>query len=240
MRASHGESSARDPRTCPSAYPPGMPDTTATPRTIAVLGATGRTGRRFVEYALADGHAVRALARTPAKLDDLPHPRLTVLAGDATDPAAVAALVGGSDAVVSALGGGTLTDPGAARSDGVRHAAAAMAAQGIARFVGVAGGGILDLPGVGLRHERPGYPEAFRHVSREHLRTWQALRDTALTWTLACTGDILPGTRTGAYRVLADQMPEGGRRISIEDLADFLLRELVETRFPQRRVGVAD
>ena len=58
--------------------------------------------------------------------------------------------------------------------------------------------------------------------------------------TLACTGDIVPGARTRAYRVLPDLMPEGGRRISVEDLADFLLAELVEPRFPRRRVGVAD
>jgi putative NADH-flavin reductase len=208
--------------------------------TLAVLGATGRTGRRLVEYALADGHAVRALARTPAALDDLAHPRLAVLPGDATVPADVDALVQGCDAVASALGGGTLADPGRARSDGARHAASAMARAGISRFVGVAGGGILDLPGIGLRNRRPGYPEVFRHVTREHLATWAALRDTDLAWTLACTGDIVPGARTGAYRVLPDRMPDGGRRISVEDLADFVLRALVEGRFPGRRVGVAD
>ena len=115
-----------------------------------------------------------------------------------------------------------------------------MARHGVDRFVGVAGGGILDLPGVGLRADRPGYPEGFRRVSREHRAAWEALRDTALTWTLACTGDIVPGRRTGAYRVLPDVMPEGGRRITIDDLADFVLRELAETRFPRRRVGVAE
>ena len=210
------------------------------PLRLAVLGATGRTGRRLVEYALADGHAVRALARDPAALDALAHPRLDVRGGDATDAAAVDALVAGCDAVVTALGGGTLADPGRARSDGVRHAAAAMARHGVARLVGVAGGGILDLPGVGLRNQRPGYPEAFRHVTQEHVATWAALRDTGLAWTLACTGDIVPGERTGVYRVLPDEMPEGGRRISVENLADFLLRETVEGRFPERRVGVAD
>lgn len=215
---------------------PRMP----TPLRLAVLGATGRTGRRFVEFALAEGHQVRALARDPDALHVLAHPGLAVHPGDARDAAAVDALVAGCDAVVSALGGGSLTDPGTARSDGARHAAAALARHGASRFVGVAGGGILDLPGVGLRHDRPGYPEAFRHVSREHLATWTALRETDLAWTLACTGDIIPGARTGAYRVLPDVMPEGGRRISIDDLADFLLREVVETRHPARRVGVAD
>jgi putative NADH-flavin reductase len=39
--------------------------------------------------------------------------------------------------------------------------------------------------------------------------------------------------------VLADLMPEGGRRISIEDLADFILGELRAAAFVRRRVGLA-
>ena len=39
------------------------------PRRITVFGATGETGRLLVRRALADGHAVVAYARNPAKLD---------------------------------------------------------------------------------------------------------------------------------------------------------------------------
>jgi len=221
------------------------PPTTAAPRTLAVLGATGRTGRRVVEYALADGHAVRALARDPAALADLAHPHLTVLQGDARDAAAVAALLAGTDAAISAVGGGTTADPGTTRSDAMRHVAAAFAAQGApnGRVLFVAGGGILDAPPgaavPGLRHDQPGFPAVFRQVSAEHRRAWEAVRDTALAWTAVCTGDIVPGERTGAYRHLADVMPEEGRRISVEDLADFLLAELRAGRYVRRRVGLA-
>ncbi|HEY0776785.1 MAG TPA: NAD(P)-binding oxidoreductase, partial [Gemmatirosa sp.] len=86
------------------------------PQILAVLGATGRTGRRVVEYALAAGLGVRALARAPGSLADLGHPRLTIVAGDAADPQAVADLVVGVDAVISALGGGTTAAPGTTRS----------------------------------------------------------------------------------------------------------------------------
>jgi putative NADH-flavin reductase len=210
-----------------------------------VLGATGRTGRRVVAYALAEGWAVRALARDPAALDDATHPRLTVVAGDAREAATVARLVEGADAVISALGGGTTADPGSTRSAGVRHAAVALAAAGApaARLLFVAGGGILDAPAgaavAGLRQDQPTFPAVFRLVSAEHRRAWEAVRDTGLAWTAVCTGDIVPGERTGAYRHLPDVMPENGRRISIEDLADFLLAELREGRYVRRRVGLA-
>jgi putative NADH-flavin reductase len=210
-----------------------------------VLGATGRTGRRVVEYALAEGRPVRALARDPAALDALAHPRLTVVAGDARDAAAVARAVGGAAAVISALGGGTTADPGTTRSEGVRHAAAALAADGRpdARLLFVAGGGILDAPPgapvAGLRQDQPAFPAVFRLVSAEHRRAWEAVRDTALAWTAVCTGDIVPGERTGQLRHLPDVMPDGGRRISVEDLAGFLLGELAAGRYLRRRVGLA-
>ena len=214
---------------------------TSAPRTIALLGATGRTGRRTLEYALADGMAVRALAGSPDALAAAAHPRLEVVAGDATDAAAVARVVAGADAVVSALGGGTTAEPGATRSTAARHVAAAFAAAGRpdAQVVIVAGGGILDAPAGGLRQEQPTFPAIFRHVSAEHRRVWETVRETPLAWTLTCTGDIVPGERTRGYRVLADRMPESGRRISIEDLADFILGELRAPRFVRRRVGLA-
>jgi putative NADH-flavin reductase len=210
------------------------------PRTIAVLGATGRTGRRVVEYALADGVTVRALARAPEMLADLAHQRLHVVEGDAEDASAIARLVDGADAVISAIGGGSTADPGTTRSTAARHVAGAMEARGTpeARFLAVAGGGILDAPGGGLRHDQPSFPAVFRAVSAEHRRVWETVRDGRLAWTMVCTGDIVPGERTGVYRTLPDVMPEGGRRISIEDLADYLLAELRDGRFVRRRVGL--
>ena len=208
---------------------------------LAILGATGRTGRRLVADALAAGHAVRALARRPEALAELAHPRLTVIAGDACDVGAVSHAIGEADAVLSALGGGTTAAPGSARSDGIRHAAAALVARGTpgARLIAVAGGGILDAPEGGLRQARPTFPAVFRLVSAEHRRAWEAVRDGPLAWTMVCTGDIVPGERTGRYRALADLMPEGGRRISVEDLAGFVLDELAAGRFVRRRVGLA-
>lgn len=45
---------------------------------IAVLGATGATGIRFVKEALAVGHDVVAVVRNPDKLKDVKDERLKV------------------------------------------------------------------------------------------------------------------------------------------------------------------
>ncbi|MEV4640205.1 NAD(P)H-binding protein [Actinoplanes sp. NPDC049548] len=62
---------------------------------IAVLGATGRTGRHLVAAARARGHEVVALARRPAT---------DQVRADVTEPPTVLAALHGVDAVVSGLG----------------------------------------------------------------------------------------------------------------------------------------
>ena len=60
---------------------------------LVVLGATGRTGSLVVEQALAAGHTVTALVRSPQKVTAA-NPNLRVIAGEATDTSAVARAIG--------------------------------------------------------------------------------------------------------------------------------------------------
>src|SRR5258708_29885621 len=76
----------------------------ADPMKLVVLGATGGTGRLVVEQALAAGHTVTALVRSPEKLT-LRNPNLHVIAGQATDPSTVSHALAGADALISTLGG---------------------------------------------------------------------------------------------------------------------------------------
>jgi putative NADH-flavin reductase len=71
------------------------------PKTIAVVGANGRSGRLFVNAALAAGYDVRAGVHNGG-LE--PTDRLKIMKVDATKPTQVASLISGSDAVVSLIG----------------------------------------------------------------------------------------------------------------------------------------
>jgi putative NADH-flavin reductase len=157
--------------------------------------------------------------------------------GDVLDAPTVAAVIAGTDAVVSGLGGAGVADPGEAQSQGMRNIVAGMARHGVRRVLGVAGGGILDSVEGGLRHDQPSFPAVFKLVSERHKQAWHAMRDSGLDWTMIATGDIVPGERTGVYRTLEDFLPEGGRRISVEDVADFLIRSLREGTHLRKRVG---
>jgi uncharacterized protein YbjT (DUF2867 family) len=67
---------------------------------VLVTGATGYIGGRLVRELLARGHEVRALARTPAKLDDRPwRDQVEVVHGDVFDPESLDRACRGVDAV---------------------------------------------------------------------------------------------------------------------------------------------
>ena len=110
---------------------------------VAVLGATGRTGRPLVAELLRRGHEVSALARDPGALGEVSG-EVRVVRGSSRDAAALADLVAGADAVVSALGptGRDTT----LHQDTAAFLVPVMRQAGVERFVGVSGAGI-DVPG---------------------------------------------------------------------------------------------
>jgi putative NADH-flavin reductase len=69
---------------------------------LTMFGATGRIGGHLLNWAVDAGHDVHVLARSPQALR--PRHGLTVTGGDVLDPAAVAAVIAGADAVLSAVG----------------------------------------------------------------------------------------------------------------------------------------
>ena len=78
----------------------------------------------------------------------------------------------------------------------------------------------------------------FKPVSDRHMEAWHAMRDSETEWTMVATGDIVPGERTGVYRTRDEQLPEKSSRISVEDVADFMLKEMTARTHLRRRVGL--
>jgi putative NADH-flavin reductase len=77
---------------------------------IAVVGATGATGRRVVKHALAQGHFVTAIARHPDRLASAD--RLSFVPGDVLAPAGLASALDGADAAISCIGPEKTFSPG--------------------------------------------------------------------------------------------------------------------------------
>lgn len=184
---------------------------------LAILGATGRTGRLVLEQALARGDEVRALVREPTKLN-LSHPRLTVVQGDAMNATAISGIVEGMDAVVSALG---VTGSGAALcATAARHVVAAQ----VKRYVSVSGAGVT-LPTDEKRWADKAIswlvktlqPAVFHDKVQEH----EVLAGSAVGWTLLRAPRLVNGPAKGQVKVSLQRSP--GTTLSRADLARFLL-----------------
>ncbi len=195
-------------------------------RTVAIFGGTGKTGRHLVEQALAAGHHVAVLARTPGKLD-LQHERLRVVQGDVQDPAAVSATIEGASAVLSALGP-TKNTPDHQVSRGTAHVLGAMREHGVRRIVLSAGAG------VGAEGDQPkpfdhlisfALKLAARHVLEDMTRTVDAVRASDLDWTVVRVPMLTDGPATGSVRV-GHVGVNTGPRIARADLARFMLQQL--------------
>ncbi|MGH3304601.1 MAG: NAD(P)-dependent oxidoreductase [Streptosporangiaceae bacterium] len=92
---------------------------------LTVFGATGGTGTRLVELALANGHEVTCVVRDPARLAVAAQPRLRVVTADIMDPASIVPAVANADAVLTAAGPRG-TGPTTVITDSVRSITMAM------------------------------------------------------------------------------------------------------------------
>jgi uncharacterized protein YbjT (DUF2867 family) len=189
---------------------------------LAMFGATGTVGSALVGKALAAGYELRVLARTPAKLTGT-DPWLTVIAGNAKDPAAVRRTVAGTDAVVSMLGG--FADPDSIRI-GTALITAAMSDAGLRRVV-IVQGFHLDFPGdpgnLGRKLILPMLRLGSPALIADSRAMATAVRASGLDWTVVRAPRITRGESTGAARVGALAIGPWNSVVNA-DVADLVLR----------------
>ncbi len=200
---------------------------------IALLGITGNAGSRIADELLKRGHSVTGIAR---KTDGAAaKPGLTLKTADATSADALAPLLSGHDAVISAT-----------RFAGGPDAATLIAATkkaGVPRLLVVGGAGSLEVaPGKALI-DTPNFPAAYKPEASAGGTMLAGLRqEKELDWTfLSPSAMFAPGERTGKFRVGGDALlsdAEGKSAISMEDYAIAMADEIEQPKHPRQRFTV--
>lgn len=199
---------------------------------IALIGVSGRVGSRLLAELLRRGHRVTGIARDTSKLASQAH--LVLKNGDANQPAQLAPLLAGHDAVLSALK--FATSDAAALITAVKQA-------GVDRLLVVGGAGSLEVaPGRALL-DTPDFPAAYRPEAEAGRRFLDTLRtERSLDWTfLSPSAEFVPGERTGKFRLGGDQLladANGRSWISMEDYAIAFVDELETPKHSRQRFTV--
>jgi putative NADH-flavin reductase len=170
---------------------------------VAVIGASGRTGRTTTARALAAGHEVVSVVRTEASTPEDTEVRVA----DARDIAALTAALNGCDAVVSCLGHVAGTDDPSILHDGATALLAAMSAAGVARLIAISAAGAFvegDDP-LSRFIAKPVVARLFGAGFADTREMETVIRSSPVEWTLLRPSRLIPGESTGPYRAGVDR-----------------------------------
>ena len=187
---------------------------------LAIFGASGATGRHLLQLALDAGHTVTVLLRSADSVS-IRHPALTAFVGRFDQPATVASVVQGADAVISVLGarkGGAQT----ICSDAMRSIVLAMQATNSQRLIA------LSAYGASETRDASWFIRFVRWVIADQMRDKDAMealvRASGTDWTLVRPPALTNGGASGKYRSGTGLRPGITGRLPRADLAAFILR----------------
>lgn len=208
--------------------------------TIAVFGPTGRTGRLFVQKALAAGHKVRVLARDPDKL--APVWGLEMIRGDALDGGKVMLTLTGCEAV-AVFTGPVKGSPADFSEHSTTLILQAMKKLAIKPLVAVSGHGVAD-----SRSELPWFFRLIVELFLKKVFVDKANQETAIKastadWTILRPTSLTDQPETGTwfegFGAMAENLPAGTKirgAISRGDVANLALKALGQPEYNHQTV----
>lgn len=204
-------------------------------KTIALFGATGGTGKWFLEAALEKGYHVRALARKPEKLE-LQHPALEIVEGDVLHAADVVRTIQNSQVVVS-LFGHVKDSPEWLQTDGTKNIISAMKAAGVDKIISLSGGGLpfpaKDQPKLADKMIRFIMKVAVPKILNDAIKHSEVLASSGLKWIIVRAPRLTNDPPKGTYRVGWVGV-NSSTKIARADLADFILKQVESDEFLQQ------
>ena len=205
---------------------------------LAIFGATGKTGIELVKQALDKGHAVTAFVRDAARLV-IENERLTVVTGDAFDPASVAQAVQGQDAVICALGAGSDLKKTTVRTTGTINIISGMQKNNVKRLMVVTAMGVGESWDTLSMFNKFFFATLLKSSREDHETQEAAVRESGLDWTIIRPSGLTDTPRTGVYEV-GENIPAATSKIARADIADLILKELEQNVWIGKAVTITN
>ena len=205
---------------------------------VLVFGTTGRVGSEIVRQASSRGHDVTVFVRHRKSLSAILKPS-EVICGDVRNISAVtdAMISRPFDAVLSAIGVGKL-EPSTLVTDGTRSILDSMHLTGVRRYLAVSGTAEMPRQTVFGRIASAIFRRTpVGHAIRDHDGAYAIVAASDLNWTLAGCPYLRDGPAKGDYKTVLTY-PGGFKVIHPQDVANFMVGDLLDRRFPRQIVGL--
>ena len=199
---------------------------------IALFGATGQTGQKFLELAVNYGYEVKVLVRDKAKLT-LQSPSVTIIEGDVLNLQDVNNTVQGTEIVVS-LFGHVKGSPEWLQTNGTKNIVSAMQNFNVERIISLSGGG-LPFP----ERDKPKFADhlirfimkiTVPKILNDAIAHAEVLKASNKKWVIVRGPRLTNDARAGNYRVGWVGV-NASTKISRFDLADFILTQVEDESF---------
>jgi len=205
---------------------------------LAIFGATGKTGIEIVKQALDQGHAVTAFVRDPARLA-IEDESLTLVVGDAFDPASVAKAVQGQDAVICALGAGSELKKTTVRATGTINIISGMQKNNVKRLMVVTAMGVGESWDTLSLVNKFFFATLLKSSRDDHETQEAAVKESGLDWTIIRPSGLTDTPRTGIYEA-GENIPAATSKIARADIADLILKELEQNALIGKAVTITN
>lgn len=216
--------------------------------TIALMGATSRSGREIIRQGLKKGYRIKGFARTPSKLG-VEHERLELFQGDIRDFASIEAVLEGDEVVVSMIGRGPPDDPMAEVGPVDiytvmgQNLITAMRNKGNKRLIMASSTGVEHRLAIDSERPAPGdmtnmWRWNARHLYNDMYEMERMIEASGLDYILLRPGFMVERPARGDLKFDTTGNTPGRRVITYEDWAAFILNNLTSDEYLNKAVGI--
>ena len=204
---------------------------------IVIFGASGKTGLLLVEYALSKGYQVIAFIRKSKSLT-LTHPNLIKVVGQLENLDKLKEAIAGSDACISALGGGSLTKHSPEIIKGIDNIVTIMEQEAVPRLI------YLSSIGAGESRKYMALPIRIliadinlRVPLADHTTNEKRIAKSKLQWTVVRPGGLNDDLVSEIlYHGSEKTKLTGSKSISRANVAAFMLQQLTDIEYINKNV----